>query len=297
MILDSLFQRYSKNFEYLSPLFLFALQYFPHHSLVSARAFGESIEVQNGFPVARCLRQTDGTGHHILEYRSWKMRPHFGYHLARQTIAPIVEREERSHDFQIRLQIIAHQLDGTQELGKPFQRIILRLHRDDYLIGRHQTVDGEESQRRRTVDQDIIVIRADLAQDMLQAEFPILDMHHLDLRAGQILPRRNDVQAFRIRPQDDFLRCQSPNHRMIEIFFEALGIDAQARRGIALRIQIHQKNLLAGLRQIARNVNRRSGFPHPAFLIDEPDDCSHRKIKMEKSKWKMTDKNSKMKNS
>src|SRR3990167_165051 len=270
MILDSLFQRYSKNFEYLSPLFLFALQYLPHHAFVGARALGKSIEVQNGFAIARRFCQTD---------------------------APIIEREKRSHDFQIRLQIIAHQLDGAEELGKPFQRIILRLHRDDYLIGRHQTIDSEESQRRRTIDQDIIVLRADLAQDMLQAEFPILDMHHLDLRAGQILPRRNDVQAFRIRPQDDFLRCETQNHRMIEIFFEALGIDAQARRGIALRIQIHQKNLLAGLRQIARNVNRRSGFPHPAFLIDEPDDCSHRKIKMEKSKWKMTDKNSKMKNS
>src|SRR3989344_6496377 len=297
MILDSLFQRYSKNFEYLSPLFLFALQYLPHHAFVGARALGKSIEVQNGFAIARRFCQTDGAGHHILENRSRKMRPHFGYHLARQTIARIIEREKHSHNSQMRLQIIAPQLDGAEELGKPFQRIILRLHRDDYLIGRHQTIDSEESQRRRTIDQDIIVIRADLAQDMLQAEFPILDMHHLDLRAGQILPRRNDVQAFRIRPQDDFLRCETQNHRMIEIFFEALGIDAQARRGIALRIQIHQKHLFPGLRQIARNVDRRSGFPPPAFLIDEPDDCSHRKIKMEKSKWKMTDKNSKMKNS
>ena len=52
-------------------------------------------------------------------------------------------------------------------------------------------------------------------------------------------------------------------------------VHAEAGGGVGLRVEVHDEDALAELRQIRAEVDGSGGFTHAAFLIDESVDASH----------------------
>ena len=50
-------------------------------------------------------------------------------------------------------------LIGGDELAQPLEGVVLALDRDQHRVGRGQGVDGEQAERRRAIDEDVVVVR------------------------------------------------------------------------------------------------------------------------------------------
>ncbi|MNX70563.1 hypothetical protein D3C86_1018250 [compost metagenome] len=74
-------------------------------------------------------------------------------------------------------------LDGVDQIGKPFQREILALHRDDHTVGRGKAVKRQQRQRGRTIDQHEVVLAGDGVERGLQLAFALIHLHQVDLGA------------------------------------------------------------------------------------------------------------------
>ena len=73
-------------------------------------------------------------------------------------VRPSIHGQDHAAHFQLGEKGRAHAGDGLGELAQPFQRQIFALHRDDDAIARgDQPVDGQQAERRRAVDQNVIV--------------------------------------------------------------------------------------------------------------------------------------------
>ena len=55
-------------------------------------------------------------------------------------------------------EVIANQIDGGDQLRQSFEGVVLALDGDDDRVSRRERVHGEESERRRTVNQDVVVV-------------------------------------------------------------------------------------------------------------------------------------------
>ena len=49
-------------------------------------------------------------------------------------------------------------LDVAQQLPDAFEGVVLTLDRDQHLGRSHERIDGEQAQRRRAVNQNVIVV-------------------------------------------------------------------------------------------------------------------------------------------
>ena len=100
----------------------------------------------------------------------------------------------------LRVEVAAHQLDGAQQLLQALQRVVLALDRDQHLGRRHERVDGQQAERRRAVDEDVVqVVRVELADRPGQPGLARHQRHQLDLRARQVDGRGRAVQVLESR--------------------------------------------------------------------------------------------------
>ena len=77
--------------------------------------------------------------------------------LAAEARASVVHGDDDAEDVELRIQVLLHERDGVEQLGEPFERVVLGLHRDEDLPRGDQRVDREHAQRRRAVDEDEVV--------------------------------------------------------------------------------------------------------------------------------------------
>jgi hypothetical protein len=112
-------------------------------------------------------------------------------------------------DRQLRIERRLDLLDGLQQLRQAFEREELALQRNENRVrGRHR-IDGEQVERRRTVDQHVAEVAdaGELAgvqrRDRgAQTERAVARLAELELEAGQIHGRRRDRKP-RHRGGDD----------------------------------------------------------------------------------------------
>ena len=91
----------------------------------------------------------------------------------------------------------AYAADGLHQVGQALERVILALHRNQHAIRGAQAVEREQRQRRRTVQEDEIVIvgnfrdrdsnlRQRFGERVFQAHLAFGQIDQLDLRAGEL---------------------------------------------------------------------------------------------------------------
>jgi hypothetical protein len=91
------------------------------------------------------------------------------------------------------LEIIPDEFDRLKKLADALQAIILRLHRDHDFIGGDKAVHGEQTQARREVDQNIIVLVPQAIDEFPQKIFSFGNIHELNERSCEMRRAGNVV--------------------------------------------------------------------------------------------------------
>ena len=74
-----------------------------------------------------------------------------------QTQACVIHGEEESLDLECRIEARLDDAYGVEQLGDALEGEILGLDRDYHRVGGGEGIDGDESERRRAVDEYVVV--------------------------------------------------------------------------------------------------------------------------------------------
>ncbi len=91
--------------------------------------------------------------------------------------AVVVHREENAFDREGRIDRAAEAHEGVKKFCYTFERQELALNGYEDGVGCSQCIDGEKVERRRAVDEDIIVFGEDAGDGALEAVLAVLDIH------------------------------------------------------------------------------------------------------------------------
>src|SRR5690606_19064098 len=97
---------------------------------------------------------------------------------------------------------LADLLDRVDERGQALEREVLALHRDQNVPRGRERVDGQHVERRRAVDEHVVVIGRDARERVLETKLALGRLHEPDLGGRQILVARQDVEAALWRLRD-----------------------------------------------------------------------------------------------
>src|ERR1044072_737521 len=75
----------------------------------------------------------------------------------------VEHRREDSLDLDIGVEVLADHRKRVLQLDETAHREVLALDRDDHLVGGGQGVDGQQTEARRGIDADVVVVVADLS--------------------------------------------------------------------------------------------------------------------------------------
>ena len=177
------------------------------------------------------------------------------------------------------LSVRAHLLHRLQQLRQAFEREELALQRHQDRIRRRHRVDGEKIERRRTIDQHIGVIgvRRDVGVQrrdrIAQPERAVARRSQFELEAGEIHGRGRDMQPRHRGRHHRVAQRRFADQHVIGRAVAVAAIDAEAGRGVALRIEIDDQHALADRGQRGAEIDRGGGLADAALLVGERQDA------------------------
>jgi hypothetical protein len=184
---------------------------------------------------------------------------------------------------QVRVEVGLDQVDVADQLAETLQRVVLALDRDQHLLGRDEGVDGEETQARRAVDEDVVqpgqpVLPAVHGIGVERLHQPGLagdDRHELDLGAGQVDRRRHAEEPLEpLDLGDHFGHRPALDQHVVDRGDVGVVVDAERRGRVALGVQIDHEDLGAVQSERGSEVHRRRGLADAALLVGNRHDPS-----------------------
>jgi len=107
----------------------------------------------------------------------------------------VVHRAHQRLDLDGRVQVLLHLAQRPHQVGESLERVVLALHRDDHGVGRGEAVHGEHVERRRAVDEHVVVVVEHGGERFAQTVLAAIDRDELDLGAGERAVGADDVVA------------------------------------------------------------------------------------------------------
>jgi hypothetical protein len=158
--------------------------------------------------------------------------------------------------------------DRAGQRAQPLEREVLGLHRDQHRIGGDQRVERQQPERRRAVEDDVVPRqRRRLLERPRQHRLAAQHADQLDLRAGEVLRGRHDLQRRQLGRLDHLLQLRPAEQQVVaaaRLDLPAALADRRAR--VALRIEVDEQHPLLGHRQAGREVDRRRGLALAALF-------------------------------
>ena len=184
-----------------------------------------------------------------------------------QADARIVHGPQQPLDLQRRVEQLADALDAVHQVGQPLQRVVLALHGDDHAVGGGQRVDGEHRQRRRAVDEDVVVVLADRRQRVAQAIFLHVHFQQHHFRGGQVAVGRQQLVAAVFGELHGLGEVALAGEHVVDGVLQVVLVDAAAGGGVALGIRSSRRTRrLVATREAARLI-QVVVLPTPPFWL------------------------------
>ena len=200
-----------------------------------------------GWPWLGRLGEADAARDDRLEDRGPEVPSDLRGDIGGQVRAAVVHGQQHAPELESRVQVIANEIERGEQLGQSFQRVVLTLERDQHGVGGGQGVHGQESERWRAVDEDVVVAVGDLAHEASQATFPGLDRCQFDLGAGQGDGGWHDVEAEWAR-HDEPVEGVLVDDGVIDRAFEERAIETEPARRVPLWVQVDDEDAITGER-------------------------------------------------
>ena len=175
------------------------------------------------------------------------------------------------------IQVLGDEPDVAHQLAEALERVVLALDRDQDLGGRRHAVDGEQTERRGTVDEDVVVVVTHLGERHLEPQLPAERRHQLDLGTGQVEARRSDEEVLDRRRLDAVLDGHVAQDHVVHRCLQAADVDAEAGAGVALGIEIDDQDPVAEIGQAGTEVDRGGGLADAALLVGDGHDARERR--------------------
>ena len=197
--------------------------------------------------------------------------------LLRERVARVVHGAQQPFDLERGIEVRAHFLDGLHQVAQAFERVVLALHRDHHRVRRGKPVHRQQIQRRRTIDQDEIVVVLDLRKRFLQPRFAPLEIDHLDFGAGELAVGRQQVvlaAGARTRTSRDALRRRAAPGRRVALSARL----SMPLPIVALPCGSRSTSSTRRLRraQARGEIDAGRGLAHAAFLVGDREYAGHR---------------------
>jgi hypothetical protein len=203
------------------------------------------------------------------------VRAHLGHDLPAETRARVEHGDHDAEHAQARVETLADELDRPEQLGEPLERVVLGLHRDERLAGGGQPIHGEQSERRRAVDEHELVGAEGAVQGVAQDGLALGHAGELNLGAGEVGAGGRDAQVVDRRRQRHVGQRDAPAQHAVHRQRGRIGGDAQSAARVALRVEIDEQGGKPGLGEAGGDVHRGGRLAHAALLVGDGDDARH----------------------
>src|SRR5262249_5927328 len=148
------------------------------------------------------------------------------------------------------------------------------LQRDEHAVGTGQRVDGEQSQGRLAVDEDVVVLLHRGAQQPGQRHLAGDLGNELDLGGGQVDVGRQQVQPVDVGLDADVVDgAVVTQQQVVDGQVEVVRVDAEPDRQGTLRVEVHQQHAPPVLGQGRTEVDGGGRLPDAALLVGHRDDA------------------------
>ncbi len=182
-------------------------------------------------------------------------------------------------DRQIGIERGAHLLHRLQQLRQALEREELALQRHQDRIRCGHRVDGEEIERRRTVDQQIGVIGlgggvgVERGDRIAQPKRAIARRSQFKFETGKIHRRCRDMQSRHRGRHHRVAQRRFADQHVIGRAAAVAAVDAETGGGVALRIEIDDQHPLADRRKRGAEIDRGGGLANAALLVGQRQDA------------------------
>ena len=175
---------------------------------------------------------------------------------------------------QPRVEPLAHELHGLQQMSQTLEGVELALQRHQNAVRGDEGVDRQQAERRRAVDDDPAV-EIDALQCVLEPALTVLDPDELDLGAHEVDVGGQDTKRGRPCGAKRFVERLRAEEDVIHRRIETSLLDAEARRGVALRVEVHEQGRALGECEACCEVDGGRGLAHAALLVHDRDGFTH----------------------
>ena len=104
-------------------------------------------------------------------------------------------------------------LGNPDEIREAFEREIFAVQRNQHGVSRDESVERQQAERGRAVDEDVVVRVAQRADELPEAFFAAGERDHFDFRACQVPVRWQEREPFDARGNDEALRIRRGSGR------------------------------------------------------------------------------------
>ena len=148
-------------------------------------------------------------------------------HLNGQVGSTVEHGQQHALERQLRIHVFLDHAHGRHQLAQSLERVILALERNQKAVRCAQAVERQQAERRRAVDEHIIVFVLDLVEHELEPRLAVIHCDQIELCARKIDICADDIDPFGL--DDTRFRIRVLGYdQIIDRCFERTRIDAEA---------------------------------------------------------------------
>ena len=153
------------------------------------------IIVNNRFTEARRFAETDRS--HDLGVKNLGLEGplEFIHNLAGEPGSGVIKRDKNPQEVQIGVERAPNALNRLRDVREALQSHEFGLDRDQDVLRRRQSIDGEEIEARGRIDDDVGELGSQLGKDGFQAPFAVFELVELELGRGEVHARGQEREV------------------------------------------------------------------------------------------------------
>jgi hypothetical protein len=192
-----------------------------------------------------------------------------------QVRAAVEHRQHDALDGKGGIEVVTDEVERGDQLGEALQGVVLALGWDQHRLGRGEGIDGQQTERWRAIDEDVVVVGGGDAQDAGQTALPLGLRGELDLGSGERHRRRRERHADDLCRYDHLGEGSVSEQSVVEGGREARSVDSEPAGRVALRIEVEDEDSLSRECERGRQIDYGRRLADAALLVGTGDRLTH----------------------
>lgn len=195
--------------------------------------------------------------------------PKIGGHLAGEVRAFVIHGEQDAFDADRMAEGVPNAINGVHELGDAFEGEEFALNRDKNAVGGEESVEREEVEGGRAVDQDVAVFAVELSKMAAQDGFPVFHRDELKIYTDEVFVGWQEIEALHFGGLNGFTDWFVVDQDVVGSRDFGGFLKSESTGRVALGIRIDQQNGDIACRESGGKVYGGSCLPNTAFLVGD----------------------------